>query len=99
MACCSLYQFSKNSTNCNELTFVVAAAKVSDEPSLTNAVSQHFASAEKTALRERPKPAIHRLFEMLQRSPSLQTFVHRAAFARLKSRSADKPDLCSYSFC
>jgi hypothetical protein len=47
--------------------------------------------------RVRPKPAIHRLFEMLQRSPSLRTFVHRAAFARLKGRSADRTDLGSFS--
>jgi hypothetical protein len=39
--------------------------------------------------RVRPKPAIHRLFEMLQRSPSLRPFVHRAAFCWVKRRSAD----------
>ena len=73
-----------------EQPFVPDAAKVWFEPSLPNAVPQHFASAENPACCSRPKPAIHRLFEMLQRSPSLQTFVHRAAFSRLKGRSADK---------
>jgi hypothetical protein len=37
MKCCSVYQFSKNGTNCKELTFVVDAALVSSEPRMTDA--------------------------------------------------------------
>jgi VCBS repeat-containing protein len=38
----------------------------------------------------RLKPTIHRLLKMLQRGSSLQTSMHRAAFAKLKRRSAGK---------
>jgi hypothetical protein len=41
---------------------------------------------------ERPSAAIGHHLKMLQRGPSLQPLVHRAAFCRLKRRSADKVD-------
>ncbi len=45
------------------------------------------------ALREgrslRPIAAIHHAFPMLRRGPLNQSFVHLAAFCRLKRRSAD----------
>jgi hypothetical protein len=43
MKCCSVYRFSKNGTNCKELTFVVDAALVSsDEDFLMRARVQSF---------------------------------------------------------
>jgi hypothetical protein len=43
-----------------------------------------------TASQDRPIADLHHGFLMLQCSPSLQTFVHLAAFIWLKRRCADK---------
>jgi hypothetical protein len=55
MTCCGQLPFNEQSESFRrERTFVIFAAKVSKEPSLPNAVPQHFASAEKLVLRGRP---------------------------------------------
>lgn len=49
---------------------VLAAAKEEKEPSLPNAVLQHFASAKKLALRDRPIAAVSHLISMLRLQPA-----------------------------
>ena len=79
-----------DSTHLKKRPVVLCAAKVRKEPHNPGDKERVRWRSEGFHKRNRPKPAIHRLFEMLQRSPSLQTFVHRAAFSRLKGRFADK---------
>jgi hypothetical protein len=48
--------------------------------------------------RGRPFAALHRSIKILHRGPSLQPFVHCAAFCRSKRRSAEETDILSIIF-
>jgi hypothetical protein len=58
-----------------------SAANGSKEPSLPNAVLQHFASAEKLALLGLPKAAFQQPPRMLRCGPSKRPLVHGAAIS------------------